>query len=194
MTHRRWTHGELCVAPRAELKGEVMGKALAWHNDPALKAAAVERMRQHREADDFIQGEYLSVKGEQWYDEDGYSHDRDPGHPYRGCFHGCLTTDLLLAEGKTLDEIEESASWHRAARRLFGFPLALGAALDTWFEKCDTLEEASRYAVAITEAIPVGADLYALDLDKLADEVADTRNYELIYKALAQLPIGRVEE
>lgn len=125
---------------------------LAWHSDPGLKAAAVARMRAHREADRFIQGLFLTP--------DGAS--------FRGCFHGCLTAEAVAAErGVAVAALRDGScsvsSWWAETERLFGIPKALCMVLDDAFEQdpCD-VEAAANFAVDVTEAIPVGADLSAV--------------------------------
>lgn len=130
----------------------------AWHNDPALKAEAVARMRAHRDADEFIRGSYLRT-------------DPDKAGGYRGCFHGCLTTEKLAAErGVTVTSLvnqylrdEERApwddiAWHDEAERIWGIPADLAGLLDDTFE-WQPPEHAGVFAVECVEAIPVGADL-----------------------------------
>jgi hypothetical protein len=121
---------------------------LAWHGSAELKADAVARMRAHREADTFIQGSYLE-------------HDPRAARKYRGCFHGCLTTEVLAAErGVPVEEIRGyETRWCRAAKRLFGIPYSLADAFENVFERQESFKSAGEFAVEVTEAIPVGADL-----------------------------------
>lgn len=123
--------------------------AVAWHNDPALKAATVARMRAHREEDEFTRGAYTELTDIGW----------------RGCFHGCLTTEAIAAErGHSVRQTAEvlhlhgSMWWHAEAERLFGIHARVGLLLDDMFESVDEAD-AGAFAVDVTEAIPVGADL-----------------------------------
>jgi hypothetical protein len=120
---------------------------LAWHDSPGLKADAVARMKAHRAAGTFIHGSYL---------------ERDPelARGYRGCFNGCLTAEVLAAEqGVSVAELDLAhLAWWKEAERLFGIPAELAAELDTRFERLDMPEPAD-FAVTVTEAIQIGADL-----------------------------------
>lgn len=136
---------------------------LAFHGDQALRDATVARMRAHRKQDDFIQREYTLILG------------RTDAPRLRGCFHGCLTTERYAeVEGITLRQADRriGSGWHWETERLFGIPRAVGSLLDNTFEGLPA-EEAGGFAVAVTEAIPVGADLTGicdrLILDVLAD-------------------------
>lgn len=144
---------------------------LAWHNDPALKADAVKRMGQHRDADEFFQGDYVVPA---W----------DLGDPaFRGCFHGCLTAEVIGQrlglppseyEGAELSGLTEAdidaakelltgsawSGWWVQGQKLWGIPVDVAHLLDEKFEcQSGTLREIGDWAVAATEAIPVGSDL-----------------------------------
>ena len=120
----------------------------AWHGDPELKARIVARMHQHRKDDAFVQGAYQYLDG---------------ALPlgYRGCAIGCLLDpqrgDKPRAEGYSTN------AWHDEARRQFGIPTDVSDLIDTTFEDFATYDDnharASDFAVAVIEAIPVGADL-----------------------------------
>lgn len=145
-----------------------MPTVTAWHGDPALKAEALARMQAHREADEIVQGAFaeespLSAAG------------------YRGCFHGCLTTEKLAAEaGVTPAEFARKSTnhglpvvhWHSEGERVWGIPEALGHALDRTFESLARPDHAA-FAVDAIDAMPVGADLSQVidrwTLDILAD-------------------------
>jgi hypothetical protein len=120
---------------------------LAWHGSAELKADAVARMRAHREADTLIHGSYLM-------------RDPEAARGYQGCFHGCLTAEVLAAnQGIAVAELDLAhLSWWKEAERFFGIPAELAAELDTRFERLD-MPESADFAVAVTEAIPVSADL-----------------------------------
>jgi len=120
---------------------------LAWHGDAALKADAVARMKAHRAAGTFIQGSYL---------------ERDPelARGYRGCFNGCLTAEVLAAEQgvSVADLYVGRTGWWKEAERLFGIPAELAEEIDRRFERL-AMPEPADFAVTVTEAIQVGADL-----------------------------------
>lgn len=142
---------------------------LAWHSDPDLKADAVGRMRRHRTSDDFARGYYLATT-------------LTAGQPprLRGCFHGCLTAEKLAeASGIHLTYLEHEAAhydWHAATERMWGIPAGLGEVLDDAYER-QPETTAADWAVAVTEAIPVGADLSMVLArvvhELLVDEQAD---------------------
>ena len=143
---------------------------IAWHGDPGLKAEAVALMTRHREQDDFIRGTYTLLS---------------PGAAagYKGCFHGCLTTEKLAVEASITpaEFVKRNAysGWHADGERIWGIDRRVGAVLDRCFESLP--EGWADFAVASIEAIPVGADLGpALDawlLDVLADDEHGVRQY-----------------
>lgn len=132
---------------------------LAWHGDPALRQAAVERMRAHALADALIQHNYVTL---------------DPAAPggYRGCFYGCLVAeiepdvfvDLVDEDGHIFCE-EDAAprdphdGWSGAAARLLGLPVVFGKAAEHLFEALPR-HAAPEFAVRLTEAIRPGVDLH----------------------------------
>lgn len=134
---------------------------LAWHGDPGLKTEAVARMRAHREADEFTQRAFVLV-------------DPDKASGYRGCFHGCLTADALIAErGVSLADLANSfMNWHREGEQTWGIPARLGVVLDHMFEALPA-EDCAAFAVDATEALPVGADLSQVVDRWTLDLVAD---------------------
>lgn len=130
---------------------------LAWHGDPDLKAEAVQRMKVHQAQDAFIQGAYFMTDTET--------------NQFQGCFHGCLTTEKYMEEKDiSLNELNaqllgddgdgQVGPWHwQQGERIWGIPADLGWLLDMMFEGHDSSEDAGKFAVEVTEAIPVGADL-----------------------------------
>ncbi len=158
---------------------------LAWHGNPDLKADAVARMKKHREADDFLRGEYVLA-----------SH-AVPGE-LRGCFHGCLTAEKFAEEaGISVLEIDRdlhtSLWWHKEGERLWGIPRELGARLDGLFEAHDDDATAGEWAVAVTEAIPVGADLSGVVDAFLTTEGFAGDDWALMVHVLSQAPIVGVD-
>lgn len=114
----------------------------AWHGSQELKDRIVARMHQHRLADAIVQGSYQI-------------RDRELPLGYRGCAVGCL---LDKQPG-----LEPAAGWHGEVEKQFGIPAAVAEAIDSTFENFgigdDSHSRASDFAVAVVEAIPVGADL-----------------------------------
>lgn len=112
---------------------------LAWHSDPDLKARIVARMHQHRAADAIVRGFYQVA---------------DVGLPlgYRGCALGCLLD--WRPSGAAPDD-----GWRVEVQRQFGIHWEIADSIDNVFEDHDDNADASDFAVAVAEAIPVGADL-----------------------------------
>lgn len=127
-----------------------MTKVTAWHGDPALKAYAVERMRQHASVDRLIRGAYIAGKS----DED-----------WQGCFHGCLTVEKIAEELEIQPLQVRLDDWHRETERIWGIPAAVGELLDALYEESSS--PPGELAVAILDAIPVGADLTPVVIDRL---------------------------
>jgi hypothetical protein len=139
-----------------------MTQILAWRGDPALKAEAVALMTAHRAADDFIQGTFTQL-GES---------------SFRGCFHGCLTTEKLAAEANlpVTDYLRHSSAaqidYYGEGERIWGIDRKVGYVLDRTFEAMPDGEHGD-FAVAATQAIPVGADLSRVIDRWLLDILAD---------------------
>src|SRR5882724_1668551 len=147
-----------------------MTKILAWHSDPALKAEAVAAMTRHRKADEFIRGNYLAISSE-------------TAAGFRGCFHGCLTTEKLAADkGTQLAKFIAQGgpiNWHEEGERLWGIPVRLGALLDRLFESLP--EGWAEFAVASVEAMPVGVDLDAAVDRWLLDLLVDPEHGVIVF-------------
>lgn len=164
---------------------ELDGPLLAWHGDPELKAYAVQRMKEHAALDEIVNGV-------------GYAVAANTTSGWHGCFHGCLTTDRLMEEeGLSFKEFREhylrqSTGYHEYAERLWGFPYELSGLLDDLFEGLPR-EEAPVFAVEVTEAIPVGADLSEVaDLWEEAIgqcEVFTTEAAAIMIKLLREAPV-----
>jgi len=147
----------------------------AWHGDADLKARIVERMKQHREADDFIQGLYQKI---------------DPASAlgYRGCAIGCLLEKQEwrdLGFGET--DSEPLRGWHEEVEHQFGILADVAEIIDDCFEASDPPDHA-KFAVNAIEAIPVGADL-----SRVADAYVEGRgqdeNPRLLLNILRAAPI-----
>lgn len=120
---------------------------LSWHGDPLIKAVAVASMHAHRAADEIMQGRFVQLNP-----------DSDSG--FRGCFHGCLTGNALMAERNItpVQLTDVHVEWHAEGERLWGIPRRLGYMLDKMFEALPP-RDCAAFAVDVTEAIPVGVDL-----------------------------------
>jgi hypothetical protein len=154
-------------------------KPLAWHWSAELKADAVARMKAHREADTLVRRLYMTA-------------DPETARGYKGCFHGCLTTEVLAAEqGVPPTEVDISDSaWWKEAERLFGIPESLAELLDDAFESFDDQKGAGAWAVEVTEAIPVGADLNeVVGLYWATPGVDDETNAALLVRLIAAAPV-----
>lgn len=117
---------------------------LAWFGDPDLKARVVAKMKQHRADDEFIQGLYQTGTKSQ------------PGEVpvgWKGCAIGCT---LPYIRG---DAAEASINWHGRVQSEYGISYTVAEMIDSVFEEQRGLEKAGDFAVAVIEAIPVGADL-----------------------------------
>lgn len=120
-----------------------MNAILAWHGDRALRDRIVQRMREHRAADAFIQGEYQIL-------------DRELPLGYRGCAIGCLLDPVTRPSPPA--RLKYGAWWAEVERQ-FGIRYEVAWAIDDIFESYPEHADASNFAVDAAEAIPVGADL-----------------------------------
>ncbi len=120
---------------------------LAWFGDPDLKAATVAMMKEHRAADAFRQGAY------QYMDQV----DGEEGFVFKGCAIGCL-----LSGEDSKAQLAAGASLHHLTAMTFGLTVNLAWAIDYTFEGLPDFNSAGDFAVAIIEAIPVGANLSGL--------------------------------
>lgn len=127
----------------------------AWHGSQALKARIVARMKTHREADNFIQGDYQRI-------------DPTAALGYRGCAIGCALERQPTYVGYG---VAPARGWHGQFEHEFGIPADVARQIDDCFESFDDRAEARDFAVQVLEAVPVGADL---------DDVYD--EYMLSYK------------
>lgn len=145
--------------------GETFGEVprpqmLAWHSDPDLKAEALMRMKTHQVQDEIIQGTYFT--------ETNVKIGPGFGSGFKGCFHGCLTSEKYMQEHnlssrqfyKMFIETYSGGVWyHEQGELIWGIPESLGFLLDETFESLDGSEEAAMFAVESIEAMAVGADL-----------------------------------
>jgi hypothetical protein len=118
----------------------------AWHTSTDLKAEVMERLRAHRAADSFIQGFYQLP---------------DPQHAtgYRGCALGCTLPKLSPKDFAALEDCDDGRPWWERIEREYGIPAEVARLVDYTFEEQDSFNSAADFAVAVIEAIPVGADL-----------------------------------
>lgn len=125
-----------------------MGKVLSWHNDLAVKADAIVRMRRHAAADRVIRGSYLLA---------------DSQGEWSGCLHGCLLVDKLAEErGVSIDAVASNVQdfeeeIHSMNKRFWGLPEKFGNLIDGLYE--GVRAPSSEVALEILDAIPVGVDL-----------------------------------
>jgi hypothetical protein len=121
----------------------------AWHGDAALKEEVLTRLWAHRAADTIVRGLYQQ-----------YAPRFATG--YRGCAIGCT---LPLQEPEPCncpafhDVAEPGAGWHGQVETLYGIPMRVAKIIDEIFESTAPHAAAGDFAVAVIEAIPVGADL-----------------------------------
>jgi hypothetical protein len=162
---------------------------LAWHGDAALKDAVMLRMRQHREADEIVQGTYQRL-------------DPETASGYRGCAIGCTLPQQPIAynsDGVAYLRDPEDGNWQAEVESLYGIPTYIGLRIDWAFEDLPT-EDCAEFAVAVIDAIPVGADLSTLtrelgypDCTDGTDFAAEVREYAAAFIALlsaAPIPAG----
>lgn len=129
---------------------------LAWHGNPALKAEVADRMRLHREHDEFLQGLYQLVNPKY-------------ASGYKGCLIGCTLPPEPMPDHEHValrhsdGGVEPSSppfGWHGRVEQLYGIPRTVGHLLDKIFENLPVNEgQHARFAVESVEAAPVGADL-----------------------------------
>jgi hypothetical protein len=183
---------------------------LAWHNDPQLKADTVAAMIADREADAIIKGVYQLL-------------DPDKARGYRGCAIGCLiaakrdprqhqedpsdaTNPWVIEPDRDGDHGPagvarvwaglRSQSWHGEAARLYGIPWQLAVCIDDLFESLpDEDNFHARFAVEVIEAIPVGADLSNVVLQRNWDrDDSSTEDAAELIRLLKAAPIPAVTD
>ena len=117
-----------------------------YHDNPDLKDRVVRAAEDHREADRFVQGEYLAIGDGEW----------------RGCSVGCTVAPLLVAErGTTYWRLEATfTSWHEEEARILGIPEWLARVQDTIFEGLG--DDHTEWTPRLLSAIPVGVSHEAL--------------------------------
>lgn len=152
--------------------------AVSWNNDPALKADAVQRMIEHRAADEIVQGFFQRA-------------NKDNPQEYRGCAVGCLLPSRWTEAGDAeyqrltpylhrnedwveilLDEDGSFIEWHQEVEQYFGIDQEFAELIDSAFEAQPDFEAAARFAVDIVKAIPVGVDLGPVAQNILDEEEA----------------------
>lgn len=133
----------------------------AWFGSAELKAEAVARMQWHRAQDLIAQGVYQELLL-------GLRTEQQATH--RGCAIGCLLPlqpdRWKLDLGDSMEDVfgdgVSRLNWHLRVEEVFGIDRWVAFAIDNIFEEQDSFESAAKFAVAVMEAIPVGADLRAL--------------------------------
>jgi hypothetical protein len=143
---------------------------LAWHNNPNLKTEATARLRAHRAEDSIVKGLYQLL-------------DPDLASGYRGCAIGCtLPPQAPFDPGGTDKPGPPEGGWHGEVERLYGIPRPIARLIDGLFENLPTDgDQHAEFAVAVIDAVPVGADLSLVIsrflLDVLADPECGARQY-----------------
>jgi hypothetical protein len=122
-------------------------RLLAWHGSQPLKDEVMERLRRHREADEFVQGIYQRL-------------DPQAASGYRGCAIGCTLPPRPAVEwGDSFGiAVEQPQDWHGEVQMLYGIDYWVAYAIDGLFESLPPAACAA-FAVDVVDAIPVGADL-----------------------------------
>jgi hypothetical protein len=136
----------------------------AWYGDPDLKAEVVAKMKRHRDLDQFIQRTYQSLG------EDG---------AVRGCALGCMIP--------VWQPVWEQEEVQLAVEAFFNIPRYVADWIDDEFEAQETLQLATDFAVAVVEAIPVGADLLSISPMSRAPERS-------VLTAIAEAPLVGASE
>jgi hypothetical protein len=144
------------------------GPVLAWHGDPALKAEVLAGLYAHHAEDSIIQGTYFSPHPEL-------------ASGFRGCAIGCVVADRVLAEAG-IDKAAkrsrgafafiETRDLHADCERLLGIPSQVAQLVDCIFEGVHAAA-APDFAVRVTEAIQVGADLSLVTPRLMLDLLVD---------------------
>jgi len=133
----------------------------AWHNSPDLKTQVVDRLRQHRAADEIVHGVYQEL-------------DPDTASGYRGCAIGCTLPAQPSYNVDGIDQITPGQGWHAQVEAEYGIPATIAHLIDGIFEALPTDRgEHADFAVAVIEAIPVGADLSLVSSRLMLDLLAD---------------------
>lgn len=134
----------------------------AWFGDPELKASTEVAMKEHRAKDELERGSYMLFSNIVMWSNRGVL----PGLTdaelrgnvgFKGCALGCMLYDRLDVEA-VRRLLSDNTTWHGETERVFGIPEYIAWAIDNFFESRTTFEEAAEAAVAMVEAIPVGAD------------------------------------
>lgn len=109
----------------------------AYLNDEKLKKDFVKEIKWHQDQDKILQGTYGEGSNDDW----------------RGCAVGCSIHSLNRMKGK-----EYSTSRHDIYEKELGIPEWLARLEDTIFEGLP-VEEAKKWPLKFSRAIPVGANL-----------------------------------
>jgi hypothetical protein len=124
-------------------------RPIAWHGRPDLKAEVGARLRAHRVADEIVQGHY--------------QRESNTPNGYVGCALGCT---LPLYSASTRREYNCATGfqhgWWKRIEDEYGIPARVAKLIDNTFEAQPTFEAAADFAVAVIDAVPVGADLDAI--------------------------------
>lgn len=159
-----------------------MSELRAWFGDPDLKSSVAAKMRKHRALDEIIRGSYQEPKS---------INDQVTG--FKGCALGCILPQMYTYvddpawDGFPRDrwlrsedaETYQESGWSGLVEKYYGIDRRVAGCIDNTFEEQTSFETAARFAVAVIEAIPVGADLSLIDVmfetlwDEKVDELRD---------------------
>lgn len=155
---------------------------LAWFGDPELKERIVQKLKQHRAADQFVHGHYQTTLLLSDDLQDRY---------WKGCALGCMLPFGVVPEGSGNPDV-----WHRLVAVTFGLTEDVATVIDNCFEGQDNFALAGNFAVAVVEAIPVGADLSLLELcteyvhdDECCHDMTSAQWAAEVIAALATAPV-----
>lgn len=123
----------------------------AWFGSQAVKDAVLDKLREHRRIDMFMQGDYQASLNPE---------DNVTGENYRGCALGCMVPFRTTADLKILlDERGLVIDFDQEVELRFGIRSDVANLIDNVFEAQESLEDAGDFAIEVLEAIEPGADL-----------------------------------
>ncbi len=151
-----------------------------------------KRAREHREHDDYIQGDYVIFLGREGLDSVEEKRllqlfglqDRDElpdQERFFGCMVGCLANP---ADAPREVIAQNSGVLYARLENQFGIPYPLAEACDVAFESCDDRTEAADFVIAFAEAAQDGV--------KIPDRIGGQLVSDLKREALIELVSGKV--
>jgi hypothetical protein len=134
---------------------------LAYKNDEKLKEDFVNEIKWHEKQDKFIKGTYSEGTGDN----------------FKGCAVGCSIKSLNKLNGTRLQTTN-----HKAYEKYLGLPEWLARLEDTIFEGLPT-QDAKKWTLKFSKAIPVGADLkpvkYQFAIYLMKENIARVKKLEI---------------